>query len=1194
MQAVVILADYVQPTPCALSRPGLVNRTDIAGFLLFGPETERILQGDDECTQFGGELLPGGFVCMERGRSSKSSARLHIMVLAEPRVARDGTRDQTYLAMREGDDVVRIRGQPTTRKLATKGDDAIVLGQAGWAQRFRLGEPGYRVWRGDVVGGRGGGMSRVKLFRVSRKPDLTSSVSTLERKRYTSKKRPASLRNPRAREARLYLALSASSQLLLGYPIEVELGIRGTGPSSRRSSPHYNPYLPPGYAYDESPTVSHKVGLQSGLTGNHRYLLAGYASTTSHPVGLSSRRNMVSIHYFTRSLIGHPVSLRNMHGIDQACLATYPHPLNPSRILHGTTACELKATRAQIISSWVFLVHELASAMKELECLCSNNPFSRAHLEKPSLIPRIAASLDASLRAELPRALLNGFGILATDKSACSSAVAASPCHLGDTSCSSSRTIKHPKTCSEHAQVSGPAKPRQALRLDIGAAALLTEVEGHAASCMDELARRNFLTAFPALPLASGKIAVELGGCGKDSVNQPHKRLHIEDARTSDTLANALHPSLQSSAPALVRNEAAVELGGLDKQRLGQAEDHEVKDVDVMSSLGVFESPAPAVMKNEAVEHGGLKESHQQCTPPDLEIRTAENLCSKRFPMLAVLRAVPTSPAIAFVLSFSIVAVPSFFRRILCFPRLSLSTPNPRTNKANKRPPERLKLAPTTRNAEKQKETETQEDLLGAPELQTPPRAVTQPHSRTGFLMHQALSPVPPTIFYSRPRPSPAPSPPASPIYAHAPDSSPLSSVPASPVALARLTPAAVIAPKQKPAPKPVPKPTAKPWIPVMSAGPTFTGAGTSSAAALDFLKDVHLGFNARGVTGDTEKLMEVGDRFRHGTPADVWFKGHMFATWADFQKDFEVHFAGRKAIVKPKAQLLAELSGMRITVAQLAAGPVLVGREKIAPLIDFHERVKEAVMDAGAEKESEGVWAFHTALPCAVMLSVGGMPADWDAMLTALEKVPEDAVDVEIEHHRQRSAFNATIAHLNQAMQNVRVSSANPHVQPTTVVPTVAAPNPANAAPAPTMGQERGEHGEREEGSAREFRQGQRCRRDERQPPDTPKGRNRYATQITNWTSCNSQIPTESVAIYLTDTQSDPGQPRHAAESAGAPPVPVLKRKYRATCGTWFGCIHGPPVVVNVVEIAEVEGMPWYGGEQAQEGGGEAATANF
>ncbi|KAJ7708871.1 hypothetical protein B0H17DRAFT_1124663 [Mycena rosella] len=153
--------------------------------------------------------------------------------------------------------------------------------------------------------------------------------------RYTSKKRPASLRNPKLRKARLYLALSASSQLLLGYPVEVELGIRGTGPSSRRSSPHYNPYLLPGYAYDKSPTM-----------------------------------------------------------------------------LSGTTACELEASRSQIISAWIFLLDELAMAMDELQRLCSSGPFSHAHLYQPSMIPHIVLALDPRLRAELPKAFFDCFPML--------------------------------------------------------------------------------------------------------------------------------------------------------------------------------------------------------------------------------------------------------------------------------------------------------------------------------------------------------------------------------------------------------------------------------------------------------------------------------------------------------------------------------------------------------------------------------------------------------------------------------------------------------------------------------------------------------------------------------------------------------------------------------------------------------------
>ncbi|KAJ7705533.1 hypothetical protein B0H17DRAFT_1126342 [Mycena rosella] len=91
-------------------------------------------------------------------------------------------------------------------------------------------------------------------------------------------------------------------------------------------------------------------------------------------------------------------------------------------------------------------------------------------------------------------------------------------------------------------------------------------------------------------------------------------------------LCQSVFPSSGLPTPALAAGEDMVELRGLDEEGLVQAEwiasakhitsltaitctrlksrlrDHEVKDVDVMPSLRVFKSPAPAVAKNEAVK----------------------------------------------------------------------------------------------------------------------------------------------------------------------------------------------------------------------------------------------------------------------------------------------------------------------------------------------------------------------------------------------------------------------------------------------------------------------------------------------------------------------------------------------------------------------------------------------------------------
>ncbi|KAJ6607820.1 hypothetical protein B0H10DRAFT_1955954 [Mycena sp. CBHHK59/15] len=118
-----------------------------------------------------------------------------------------------------------------------------------------------------------------------------------------------------------------------------------------------------------------------------------------------------------------------------------------------------------------------------------------------------------------------------------------------------------------------------------------------------------------------------------------------------------------------------------------------------------------------------------------------------------------------------------------------------------------------------------------------------------------------------------------------------------------------------------------------------------SAAAAIDFIKDVRLRFRDSTVN-DVEKLEEVGDHFRHGPPADVWFRVSTFTTWAAFTRTFEERFAGMAPMVKPCPQLIAEL----------AADHVLVGGEKIAPMVEFCLHLREAVLDASTGSSSEGV----------------------------------------------------------------------------------------------------------------------------------------------------------------------------------------------------------------------------------------------
>ncbi|KAJ6459057.1 hypothetical protein C8R45DRAFT_1109758 [Mycena sanguinolenta] len=393
-----------------------------------------------------------------------------------------------------------------------------------------------------------------------------------------------------------------------------------------------------------------------------------------------------------------------------------------------------------------------------------------------------------------------------------------------------------------------------------------------------------------------------------------------------------------------------------------------------------------------------------------------------------------------------------------------------------------------------------------------------------------------------------------------------------------------------------------------MSVGPTFTGAGTSAATAMDFLKDVELGFAMRGVTGDAEKLAEVKNRFRYNSPADTWFRGANHATWAAFTTAFEARFASIAPVSRPREQKLAELAGMRRDVGGMGAEYVMVGGERVAPMAAFRARVNEAVIDAAAETSSEGVWAFWTALPAMFQMTRTTTPANWNEVLTALAAIPQVTILAAATEYNRAAAVDAHINRLDRAFSGLRVT-------PPAKIPTPVQNNPpqtqnAGAAQGNTQTPNNGGGGARRgpRGPVPAGTDEQRARLmqimttgNSQQPPNTPEGRARHAEQVAAWHARNGQHPPDTVSLWSTGFPISPGTALPCSgecwtcgmvvpsPSAHRPctvtSLPVLERKYRALCGNWFGKLNPPPVV-NRVEVEEVEGTPWYEDEvETQQG---------
>jgi hypothetical protein len=287
----------------------------------------------------------------------------------------------------------------------------------------------------------------------------------------------------------------------------------------------------------------------------------------------------------------------------------------------------------------------------------------------------------------------------------------------------------------------------------------------------------------------------------------------------------------------------------------------------------------------------------------------------------------------------------------------------------------------------------------------------------------------------------------------------------------------------------------------------------------------------------------------------------------------------------KPAFQLIAELGGMRIDMDALAKEYVLVGDERVAPMVDFTVRVKDAVSAAGAGKDRDGVYAFHCALPSVLRVAAGDVPSDWEGMVKALNNIPQIAIETAVEDYKKQRAMEMNVEQLAKRLNSVRVAPGAATVTVTENPPVA----PVGGGAPPAQGASRGARCAIKAGTDAE-KAALRTILDRtvaRRASNTAEGRATYATQITEWTARNGHIPVERLAVETTGTAPPcSGEcwkcgictiPLHR-DVCPAPQLPDLEKRFRAVCGTWLGRMNAAPVQVNFVEEA---GVPWYGDER-------------
>ncbi|KAK6981240.1 hypothetical protein R3P38DRAFT_2578732 [Favolaschia claudopus] len=396
-----------------------------------------------------------------------------------------------------------------------------------------------------------------------------------------------------------------------------------------------------------------------------------------------------------------------------------------------------------------------------------------------------------------------------------------------------------------------------------------------------------------------------------------------------------------------------------------------------------------------------------------------------------------------------------------------------------------------------------------------------------------------------------------------------------------------------------------------MATIPHFTGIrDVDTTSAEDFLKDARIYFRAHGIKTDEDKLTEVGDRFRSASPADVWFKALKPTVWATFQTEFVARFERSSAIVKPQAQRLAELSSMRITVEELAKGAAPTPQGWVVkPLGAFVERIEDAVVSAGAGTASDGVWAFHSALPNPLRIAVGDAPGNWDDLLAALKKIPEGAVVAAIDqfkYEEKSRAMEEKLDRLARQLAGVRVSTPAVAIGPMTAAGGSAAAGGRAAANTGEGGVGGGgRNGRMRGGSEAENRVLAEVLR--RRRADTAEGRVQYNADVASWNARNGGIPADRVAIDTTGYPLRPGtadpcsgecwtcgmrtSPKHERNACTTPPLHALEKRFRMVCGMWLGAgAGGGQANVNYMGVV---GTPFWG-DDSEAGGAAEERQDF
>jgi hypothetical protein len=207
---------------------------------------------------------------------------------------------------------------------------------------------------------------------------------------------------------------------------------------------------------------------------------------------------------------------------------------------------------------------------------------------------------------------------------------------------------------------------------------------------------------------------------------------------------------------------------------------------------------------------------------------------------------------------------------------------------------------------------------------------------------------------------------------------------------------------------------------------PLFHGHNDENSA--NFIQSLEAYIAVNHITDEVIMILLLGTFILAGSDADVWWTGlgaSQKATWVKAKAVFLVKWPAIVIAGKMQREYQKDLLELWFKEEEVGERVIVAGITTWAH-IQFHNKLRTLMKDAGVESVPILIQPVHEALPQALRDLTSAAPANWDAFLNKIKNVNIDTLQEKAKRVKERKeaerAQNARIARLENRQDPIKV----------------------------------------------------------------------------------------------------------------------------------------------------------------------------